>query len=83
MEKQKPVHEIRLGAIRATIWANRTNGKETWFSTNVSRLFKDGAQWKDSGSFRRDDLPIVSKVLDMAYAWIWDQQTMVEEVDAP
>lgn len=79
MEKQKPVHEIRLGRIRAAIWGNQ-NGDDVWFSVTVSRLYKDGNQWKDSTSFRRDDLPIASKVLEMAYAWIWDQQTPIGEV---
>jgi hypothetical protein len=71
-QKQKPSHEIRLGRIRAAIWANE-NGQtnDVWFNVTVSRLYKDGDSWKDSSSFRRDDLPVVSKVADMAYAWIW------------
>ena len=69
--KQKPVHEIRLGRIRATIWAHRTESREAWFNVTVSRSYKDGNQWKDTSAFGRDDLPIVAKVADMAYAWVW------------
>ena len=72
-EKQKPVHEIRLGRIRAAIWANQNQRNEVWFNVTVSRLYRDGARWQDTTSYRRDDLPLVSKVVNMAHAWIWDQ----------
>ena len=71
--KQKPVHEIRLGRIRAAIWANQTDSGEIWFNVTVSRLYNDGNRWQDTTTFRRDDLPLVSKVVNMAYVWIWDQ----------
>lgn len=74
MAQKKPVHEIRLGRIRVAIWENQAKNEEVWFNVTVTRLYKDGDQWKDATAFRRDDLPIVSKVIDMAYAWIWRQQ---------
>jgi len=71
--KTGPVHEIRLGRIRAAIWENETqNG--TRHNVTVSRLYKDGDTWKDSSSFGRDDLPLVGKVLDRCHSWIFDQQ---------
>jgi hypothetical protein len=73
MAPTKPVKEIRLGRIRAAIWGNQAKGNEVWFSVTISRLYKDGDQWKDSSALRRDDLPIAARVLDMAYAWIWEQ----------
>jgi hypothetical protein len=74
MAPTKPVKEIRLGRIRAAIWGNQTKDNEVWFNVTVSRLYKEGDQWKDTSAFRRDDLPVVAKVVDMAYAWIWEQQ---------
>ena len=74
MPAQGPVHEIRLGKIRATIWGNGGDETIVWYSITVTRLYKDGDTWKDTASFRRDDLPIVSKLTDLAYAWIWDHQ---------
>jgi hypothetical protein len=74
-QRLKPVHEIRLGRIRAAIWANRGESHAPWFNITISRLYKDGEQWKDSTSFGRDDLPLVAKAADMAYAWIWSQET--------
>ncbi len=75
MAKKKPAHEIRLGRIRAAIWANQNGSDDVWFNVTVTRLYKDEDGWKDSSSFRRDDLPVVAKVSDMAYAWIWSQVT--------
>ena len=75
MPANKPIHEIRLGSIRAAIWANEDRPNHVWFAVTVSRLYKDGDGWKNSPSFHRDDLPVVAKIMDMAYAWIWDRQT--------
>ena len=72
MANNKPVHEIRLGRIKAAIWENETqNG--TRHNVTVSRLYKDGDQWKDTQSFGRDDLPLLAKVLDRAHSWIYDE----------
>ena len=70
MSGQKPVHEIRLGAIKACVWRNETqNGAR--HNVTVVRLYKDGDTWKDSHAFGRDDLPVVREVLDQAWKWIY------------
>ena len=57
-KNKKPVHEIRLGRIKAAIWENDTqNGVR--YNVSISRLYKDEDVWKDSVSFGRDDLPLV------------------------
>ena len=43
--KQQPAHEIRLGAIKATIWENQTT-TGTRHNVTVSRIYKDGDEWK-------------------------------------
>jgi hypothetical protein len=48
--KQQPAHEIRMGSIRATIWENQTTSG-TRFNVTVSRLYKDGEEWKQTDSF--------------------------------
>jgi len=72
MPKQKPAHEIRLGRIKATIWGNATD-QGTRHNVSVCRLYRDGDEWKQSGSFGRDDLPLVAKVADLAHLWIYEQ----------
>ena len=70
--KARPVHEVRLGRIKAAIWENDTqNGAR--HNVTVSRIYKDGDTWKDSSSFGRDDLPLVAKVADQAHSWIFEQ----------
>ena len=65
-----PVREIRIGRVRAAIWENETqNG--TRHNVTLSRLYKDGDDWKDSTSFGRDDLPLVAKVVDLVHTWIY------------
>ena len=72
MPKVKPVHEVRLGRIKAAIWRNDTqNG--TLYNVTIVRLYKDGNQWKDATSFGRDDLPLVAKVADQVHTWIFGQ----------
>ena len=69
--KNRPVHQIRLGRIKAVIWANPTSNG-TRHNVNVTRIYKDGEQWKSSDSFGRDDLLLACKALDLAHTWIVD-----------
>ncbi len=70
--KEKPVHEIRIGKIKAVIWANHT---ESGIRHNVTlrRLFKrdTNPQWEQSDSFGRDDLPVLLEVTRAAWLWIY------------
>ena len=80
MSKAKPVHEVRLGAVKAAIWQHETaNGKR--YSVTVSRLYKDGDEWRRSDSFGRDDLPLLAKVADRAHSWIFENARPVEAND--
>ena len=78
-DKAKPVHEIRLGRIRAAVWLNETdNGPR--YNVQISRLYKDKAdKWKDSASFGREDLPLVAKVADLAMVWIYENPAAAEK----
>jgi len=77
--KAKPVHEIRLGRIRAAVWLNETeNGSR--YKVQISRLYKDkDDKWNDSSSFGRDDLPLVCKVADQAMVWIYENPVTSEK----
>ena len=70
---QKPIHEIRLGRVRAAIWENETtHGIRR--NVTFSRLYRDEqGNWGDSSSFGRDDLPLLCKVADCAHTWIMQQ----------
>ena len=72
MTHNKPTHEIRIGKIHAAIWVNRNGKNQMWYSVTIRRTYFDGQSWQDTHSFGRDDLPLLAKISDMAYAWIWD-----------
>jgi hypothetical protein len=72
--KTKPIHEVRLGAIKAAVWRNETETGGTRFNVQVSRIYKDGDAWKSTDSFGRDDLLPLAKVADQAHSWIHQQE---------
>ena len=69
--KEKPVNEVRFGAIKAAIWKNDTTGGVR-YNVTLSRIYKDKEddQWKSTDSFGRDDLLVLAKVADQAHSWI-------------
>lgn len=71
MATQKPVHEIRIGKIKAAIWANE-GARGPRHSVTFRRLWKDGPDWKVSTTFGRADLPLLAKVTDLAHTWIYE-----------
>ena len=73
--KEKPIHEVRLGRIKAAVWRNETeNGAR--YSVTFCRMYKDKGdkEWSFTPSFGRDDCLLLSKVADQAHSWICAQQ---------
>jgi len=68
----RPVHEVRLGLIKAAIWHNLTRVGER-HNVTLTRLYRNGDVWKESTHFGRDDLLLAAKVLDLAHTWIYQQ----------
>lgn len=64
-----PVYSVRHRALKAAVWRNESeNGP--FFNTTLSRSYKDGEVWKESGSFGYDDLLIVAELLRSCYGFI-------------
>ena len=83
MAKDKPIHEVRLGSIKAAVWKNDTE-KGVRYNTTFSRIYRDGDEWKCTDSFGRDDLLVLAKVSDLAHSWIHEQgQEEHEEKSKP
>ncbi len=72
-----PVHVVRIGLVKATIWLNQTSYGER-HSVSLVRLYRDGDAWAESTRFGRDELPVVAKAADLAFAWIWERNTLPE-----
>lgn len=71
--KTQPIHQIRLGAIKAAVWKNESETGVRYNAT-FTRLYKKGDQWESSDSFGRDDLLVLAKVANQAHSYICSQQ---------
>ncbi len=68
--KQRPAQTIRFGRLKATIWRQESD-KGPWYSVVLTRTYRDQAgNWQSSGSFGRDDLLLLAKLVDQAHTWI-------------
>lgn len=72
--RERPAHEVRLGRIKAAIWANTTE-QGVRYGVTLTRLYKDqeSGDWRTSSSFGRDDLLLLGKVCELALVWIYEQ----------
>ncbi len=67
--RNQPVHEVRLGAVKAAIWQNDTDSGIR-YNVTFERLYMQDNEWRSTGSFGRDDLLLLAKVSDLAHSWI-------------
>lgn len=69
---QKPSHKIRHGAVSASIWLQETD-KGPIFNVTFQRSYKDGDDWKNSNSFGKQNLLVLSLIAARAFEWISSQ----------
>jgi hypothetical protein len=65
----KPVHTIRNGTISASIWRQDTT-KGPMFNVTFQRSYKEGDAWRNSTSFGRNNLLVLSLIARRAFEWI-------------
>ena len=82
MANPKPVDEIRIGCVKATIWRNGTEDQPR-YNVTFSRLYKDGDQWKSTQSFGCNDLLVLAKVADQAHSRIFELPQQEAEAESP
>ena len=70
MSSAKPIHEIRVGRIKAAVWANPTD-QGIRHNVSLARLYMGEDGWRSSDNFAREDIPLVIKVLVTAYDWMY------------
>ena len=73
-----PLKKFSAGSISCALWENevptQNGGKATMLKATVERRYKDrDGNWKSSGSFSRNEIPLVKYVLDKAF------EAMIEE----
>jgi len=70
----QPVHQIRHGAVSASIWRQETD-KGPVFNVSFQRSYKDADDtWKNSTSFGRNNLLVLSLIAARAFEWISNQR---------
>ena len=80
-QKNKPIAEFRLAAVKAAVWQNETkNGSR--HNVTLTRLYRKDDDWHETTSFGRDDLPLVEKVAAKAHSFIFDQQAQKQEAES-
>ncbi len=68
--KQKPLHHIRVGSVRASIW-KQTSEKGSFLTVTFSRPYKDKSeQWQNGHSYLDHDLTDLMDCADEAKAWM-------------
>jgi len=72
-QSNRPEQSLRYGAVEAAIWRN--NGENGDFlNTTFSRHFRHEDEWKQTDSFREQDLPTLSKAAADAHSRIQEMK---------
>lgn len=81
MATAKPVQKIRAGQVSCALWENELNvsggRKVKALKATLERRFKDPAtgEWKSSGSFGRNEIPLAAYCLQRAFEYMVEQQS--------
>jgi hypothetical protein len=84
MAQSKPIEKFRAGQVSCALWENEISvsggRKVRVLRATVERRYKDSdGEWKSSGSFGRNELPLVIYCLTKAFAYIVDEQNTGSE----
>ena len=74
-----PAFSCRHRALKACVWKNTLENGSIMFNTTVSRSYKDGDDWKESGSFGFDDVLIVAELLRTCHGFICREMAKLSE----
>lgn len=71
--KSRPAHEVRYGSVKVVIWKNATSNGHM-YNVTAARLYKEDGNWKEASGFGLDDILVLAKALEAAFAWIHAQR---------
>ncbi len=76
--KPKPVHTVKLGAVRAAVWRRVGPTGVTRHSVTFERIFKskEGA-FRSMRDFNAQELVVVIKACELALSWVMEAETAV------
>ena len=74
----KPAAELRIGAVKATVWENEVGGI-TRHNVTFSRIYRDEDQWKTTHSFGFKNLLTLAKLAEQAHTLIAERKAEAAE----
>ncbi len=69
MAETRPIHSIRYGNVQIAVWKNES-ATGPFYNVTMSRRYREGENWLDSGSFGESDLPLLAKAILDAHSAI-------------
>lgn len=72
-DSRRPVWERRMGRITCSVWSQQNDQGKTWYSVSISRIYREDNSWKRSNSYGLNDLPLITRLSEMAMDWIYFQ----------
>ena len=86
MATQLPVARFRAGTVSCALWENEINVEgqtKVMLKASVSRRYKDRqGEWKSSGSFSRNEIPLVIYCLQKAFETIITKESEKSETES-
>jgi len=71
-----PIKQFAVGkGVRASVWKNESKKNGSWLNVTITRTYRDGEEYKDTTSYRPEELLFVNVASDLAYKWClrWEQ----------
>ncbi len=67
-QKNEPVKKVRFGLIEVAIWKNEGKDKRPFYSTSLSRSYKDDKdKWQQTSSLSGNELLVAAQALQEAF----------------
>jgi hypothetical protein len=71
MSTNKPAHTLKIGSLYASIWLNTSQqGGNSFYMTTIERRYREGNEYKSTGSYNHEDLLNVARLAQRAEEWV-------------
>ena len=69
--RKVPERKFRAGSVTATVWKGVSQTGSAYYNVQISKSYKDkDNNWKNTSSFRENDVPKAMVVLQKAYEFV-------------
>lgn len=72
-EEKEPVDRITFAHVEAVIQSVNSGTRGKFYTVSFFRNYEQGGENRQTSRFRRDDLPLLRKVLDQAWERLWNR----------